>query len=86
MSLKVPVLRVSTRKVVMSPRACTKPVSNANGTTAASMLPQLGVVSTRASFTETWANRNSRSTPGAVPRRTMPTLLVRVSAPPRPSI
>ncbi len=35
------------RKVVMSPCGAARPVSSANGTTvAASMLPQLGVVST----------------------------------------
>ena len=86
MSLKVPVLRVSTRKVVTSPVALTRPVSNPNGATAASILPQFGVVSTRASLTETCAKRNSRSTPGFCPVRTIPTLLVKGSAPPSPSI
>ena len=33
----------------------------------------------------TWAKRKSRSTPGAEPRLTMPTLLVSGCAPPRPS-
>ena len=49
MSHSVPVFLVSTRSVVTSPRAATRPLSIANGTTAASMLPQLGVVSTSAS-------------------------------------
>ncbi len=57
MSLKVPVLRVNTRKVVRSPVGLTRPISNPNGATAASMLPQLGVVSTRASLIETCANK-----------------------------
>ena len=62
------------------------PVSSANGTTAASMLPQLGVVSTVSPSGCSCANRKSRSTPGLLPRRTMPTLLVSGCAPPRPSI
>ena len=86
MSLRVPVLRVNTRSVLTSPRASTRPVSIPKGTTAASILPQFGVVSTRASVTDTCANRNSRSTPAVRPGRTMPTLLVSGSAPPRPSI
>ena len=86
MSHCMSVLRVSTRSVVVSPCGCTRPTSSANGTTAASMLPQLGVVSTSARSTITWAKRKSRSTPGFVLRRTMPTLLVSGLAPPSPSI
>src|SRR2546423_1119258 len=86
MSASVPVLRVSTRAVVAGARAATSPRSIANGTTAASMLPQFGVVSTRGSLISTCANRNSRSTPGRVDRATIAALLVSGSAPPRPSI
>ncbi len=86
MSHCMSVLSVSTRKVLVSPRAATIPVSSANGTTAASMLPQLGVVSTVSLSGCSCANRKSRSTPGLLPWRTMPTLLVSGCAPPRPSI
>ena len=80
------VLSVSTRSVVVSPCGLTRPVSSANGTTAASMLPQLGVVSTVSLSGCSCANRKSRSTPGREPFETMPTLLVSGCAPPSPSI
>ena len=86
MSHCMSVLSVSTRSVVVSPCGLTMPVSSANGTTAASMLPQLGVVSTVSLSGCSWANRKSRSTPGLLPLDTMPTLEVSGCAPPRPSI
>src|ERR1700675_4388795 len=86
MSHCMSVLSVSTRSVVVSPLGLTMPVSSANGTTAASMLPQLGVVSTVSLSGCSWANRKSRSTPGLLPLDTMPTLEVSGCAPPRPSI
>ena len=61
------VLSVSTRSVVVSPCALARPRSSANGTTAASMLPQFGVVSTVSLSGCSWANRKSRSTPGLEP-------------------
>ena len=86
MSHSMSVLSVSTRAVVVSPWAGSKPVSSANGTTAASMLPQLGVVSTVSWSGCSWAKRNSRSTSSRSLRLTMPTLLVSGCAPPSPSI
>ena len=86
MSHCMSVLRVSTRNVLAAPRGATIPVSSANGTTAASMLPQFGVVSTVSLSGCSCANRKSRSTPGLLPGETMPTLLVSGCAPPRPSI
>ena len=62
------------------------PVSSAKGTTAANMLPQLGVVSTVSLSGCSWANKKSKSTPGTELLRTMPTLLVKGCAPPKPSI
>ena len=78
----IPVLRVSIRTVVSALRTGMSPARAPNGPTAASMLPQLGVVSTRDSLISTCANRKSRSTPGCVERDTSPTLLVSGSAPP----
>ena len=86
MSHCMSVLRVSTRKVLTSQCGATMPASMAKGTTAASMLPQLGVVSTVSLSGCSWANRKSRSTPGTALFETMPTLLVSGWAPPRPSI
>ena len=82
----VPVLSTSTVAVVRSAAGSRSPLSTANGTTAASMLPQLGVVSTVSPVGWSWAKRNSRSTPGRSLRETMPALLVSGCAPPRPSI
>jgi hypothetical protein len=50
------------------------------------MLPQLGVVSTRASSISTCANRTRDPRLALRERDTSPTLLVSGSAPPRPSI
>src|ERR1041385_3538174 len=86
MSHVMSVLSVRTRNVLVSPRGATSPVSSANGTPAASMLPQVAVTSTVSSPGCSCANRKSSSTPGASPRLTMPTLLVSGCAPPRPSI
>ena len=86
MSAAMPVFSVSTRKVLVSPREETMPVSSAKGTTPASMLPQLGVVSTVSLSGCSWAKRNSRSMPSLSERLTMPTLLVSGCAPPTPSI
>jgi hypothetical protein len=57
MSHAISVLSVKTRKVLVSPCACTKPVSSAKGTTPANILPQLGVVSTVSLSGCNWANR-----------------------------
>ena len=86
MSHCMSVLSVNTRSVVVSPFGLTSPVSSANGTTAASMLPQLGVVSTVSLSGCNWAKRKFRSTPGVLPLVTIPTLLVSECAPPKPSI
>ena len=80
------VLSVSTRTVVVSPCGSIRPRSSANGTTAASMLPQLGLVSTVSLSGCSWANKKSSATPGVRLGLTMPTLLVSGWAPPMPSI
>ena len=86
MSQAISVLSVKTRKVLVSPCACTKPVSRAKGTTPANILPQLGVVSTESLSGCSWANKKSMSTPGLALLRTIATLLVSGCAPPKPSI
>ena len=56
-SISLRVLTLWMRTDVTPSRALTKPASIAKGATAASMLPQLGEVSTVRSVTFTWANR-----------------------------
>src|SRR5574343_1840680 len=74
------------RTAVCGLSAATRPCSSANGATPASMLPQLGEVSTVALSTDTWANRYSTSMPGRPEADTITTLLDSESPPPRPSI
>ena len=56
-SISVRVLTLKIRTSVSRSPGCTRPASIANGPTPESMLPQFGLVSTSASFTDTWAKR-----------------------------
>ena len=56
-STSVRVLTLKIRTIVSRSPAFTSPASIANGPTPDSMLPQFGLVSTSASFTDTWAKR-----------------------------
>lgn len=85
-SANVPVFKVRAPTVVSPSHASTKPRSMANGTTAARMLPEFGVVSTSGSFTDTCAKRKSMSMPGSLERSTIATSLRKGWAPPMPSI
>ena len=86
MSDGMPVFSVSMRGGRFVAAARSVPVSSANGRTAASMLPQFGVVSTRVAVGLQLGEQEFEIHPGLLLAATMPTLLVSGSAPPRPSI